>query len=301
MKISNILVGLTLSLCLAGMAWAGQPLVGPAWLVANLGKPGIVVLDLQQRAGYRRVHIPGAVNTNYGDWRTTGKGRPPKVMPPPERLEKLIGGLGIGNDTRIILVATGQSAGDMAMATRVYWTFKALGHEKVSILDGGLVGYASSRRNRLEQGENKPKPKTFKAVLNPAFIPAAAEVKAAMESGVVLVDNRSRAEYLGIYLGGGNERPGTIATAINLPFDWLTINGGGWFQEPKALKKIYRASGAPTEGEQISFCHTGHRASLAWFASHELLGNKQARMYDGSTAEWAVDPSLPMEVTVKLD
>jgi len=54
-------------------------------------------------------------------------------------------------------------------------------------------------------------------------------------------------------------------------------------------------------GDQINFCNTGHWASLGWFASHELLGNKKARMYDGSMLEWSADESLPMERQVNLD
>ncbi len=301
MRIRDVLGLIALLLGLAGVAEAAPPLVDSAWLKSRLGMPGVVVLDLQQRSGYLRAHIPGAVNSSYNDWRAVGKNRIPKVIPPPERLEKLIGGLGIDNQTHVILVATGRSASDMAMATRLYWTFKTLGHKEVSILDGGLMGYAYNRKNRLESEENRPEPKSYTARFNSGFVPAAGEVKQAIEIGMALIDNRSRAEFLGIYRGGRKERPGTIATAVNLPFDWLTINGGGWFQEPEAIKQIYAASGVPVKGEQISFCHTGHRTSLVWFVSHELLGNKQARMYDGSIVEWAVDPSLHMDLAVKLD
>ncbi len=108
------------------------------------------------------------------------------------------------------------------------------------------------------------------------------------------------AEHMGILGGGGRERPGTIPGSVNLPFDWLTVNGSAHFHTPENLKRIYQATGVPLEGDQISYCHTGHRTSLAWFVSHELLGNKKARMYDGSTAEWAVNRSLPMELKIEL-
>ncbi|MCG7976375.1 MAG: sulfurtransferase, partial [Candidatus Thiodiazotropha taylori] len=61
------------------------------------------------------------------------------------------------------------------------------------------------------------------------------------------------------------------------------------------------AGNVPLQGAQINYCHTGNRASLAWFVSHELLGNSQAKLYDGSTQEWAADSTLPMDQQVQLN
>ncbi len=221
------------------------------------------------------------------------------MIPAVTQLEQMIGNLGIDNQTHVVLVVTGRGAGEMASATRVYWTFKTLGHEKISILNGGLVDYAN-RKNKLQSGTNRPDKKTYKAIKRSEDIVTSDSVKAALEKGIAIIDNRSRAEFVGIIGGGGKERAGTIPGSVNLPFDWLTVNGGGTFHSVENIKKIYHASGVKLEGEQISFCHTGHRTSLAWFVSHELLGNKKARMYDGSIAEWSVNHSLPMEQKIKL-
>ncbi|MEW8430711.1 MAG: sulfurtransferase, partial [gamma proteobacterium symbiont of Ctena orbiculata] len=66
------------------------------------------------------------------------------------------------------------------------------------------------------------------------------------------------------------------------------------------LQRIYASSKVPLQGDQINYCHTGNRAALGWFVSHEILGNRQAKLYDGSTQEWAASPALPMEQQVKL-
>lgn len=187
-----------------------------------------------------------------------------------------------------------------ATAARVYWSFKALGHDKVSILDGGLIGYAQKRVYPLQKGSNRPSAKTFRISPRSTYLTDASAVKLALSEGVPMVDNRSRAEYLGIYLAGGKERTGSLPKALNLNYEWLTLNGSGKMQSIENIKKIYAAVGVPVSGPQIHYCHTGHRAALGWFVSHELLGNSQARLYDGSTAEWAVDPSLPMERQIKL-
>lgn len=213
----------------------------------------------------------------------------------------MIGGLGIDNETHVVLAITGRGVGEMASATRVYWTFKALGHDKVSILDGGLIAYAETRKGPIESNINIPDRKNYEANPRADYLVTADKVKELLGTNISLVDSRSSAEYMGLQSGGGKERPGTIPDSINLPFDWLTVNSGARFHTTENLKRIYEKVGLPLEGEQISFCHTGHRTSLAWFVSHELLGNEKARMYDGSTAEWAVDPSLPMEQKIKLD
>lgn len=282
------------------LSHAAQPLVTPEWLQSNKAHTELVILDLQPAQSYQRYHIPGAVNTNYADWRRPSKARAAQVMTPAAELEKLIGELGISNDSHVILVTTGQSAGEIASAARIYWSFKVLGHDAVSILDGGLIAYADKRRYRLEKGTNKPQASKFKATLRPDYMPDAQMVVTALEKGALAVDNRSRAEYLGIYAGSGKERAGSLPNAVNLNYDWLTVNGGGKLQSLDNIKKIYSALQIPLNGPQINYCHTGHRASLGWFVSHELLGNKQARLYDGSTEEWAVDRSLPMEQKIPL-
>jgi len=282
-------------------AISAQPLVSPEWVHDNRGKAGVVVLDLQDSKAYQRYHIPGAVNSSYGDWRRESAKKIPQLMTPPARLEALIGSLGIDNNTQVVLVTTGSGAGDMASATRVYWTFKALGHDLVSILDGGLIRYARKRTYPLQNGVNKAQSKVFGARIRAGYIPDSQTVKAAIEKGVLAVDNRSHAEYLGIYSAGGKERPGSLPGAVNIPYDWLTVNGGATFHSVDNLKKIYAANQVPLTGAQINYCRTGHRASLGWFISHELLGNEQARLYDGSTAEWALDHSLPMEQKIQLE
>ncbi|MES9992085.1 MAG: rhodanese-like domain-containing protein [Candidatus Thiodiazotropha sp.] len=281
------------------LAAAVEPLVTPAWLHDNRDKPDLVLLDLQDNQNYMRFHIPGSINTNYAHWRMEKKGQP-KNIPPIPVLEKLIGSLGIDNKSHVILISLGASAGDMAAAARVYWTFKVLGHDHISILDGGLVGYAEKRVYPLEKGNNQLQPKTFKASYRKQMNPGAEEVKSAINNGTQIVDNRTRAEYLGIYGGGGKERAGRLPNARHLNYDWLTINGSGKLHSLENLQRIYASSSVPLEGHQINYCHTGNRAALGWFVSHEIMGNRQAKLYDGSTQEWAANQALPMEQQVKL-
>ena len=60
------------------------------------------------------------------------------------------------------------------------------------------------------------------------------------------------------------------------------------------LGQDWRAVGIAEDAEQITYCNTGHWASLGWFTSSELRGNKIMRMYDGSIADWSRQAELPM-------
>lgn len=268
---------------------ATQPLVDARWLIENLNEPELRIIDLQPAAGYQRMHIPGAVNSDYRHWREKNSQGTPSMLPDVAKLEQLIGSLGIDNNSHVILVATGRGAGDMAMATRVFWSLKAVGHDEVSILDGGVIAYAQNRQNPLEQKINQPQPRRFKARLRPELIATAGEVQQAIASSASLIDNRSSGEYRGVY------GPGTIPSSTNLPYDTLMEDNSGRFLQPEELKKIYQQLQLPTSGDQIIFCQSGHRASLGWFVSYALLGNEKASLYDGSMVEWSANPGLPVE------
>jgi thiosulfate/3-mercaptopyruvate sulfurtransferase len=144
------------------------------------------VLDLQNNQNYLRFHIPGSVNTEYAQWRiekNEKKGQP-KIIPPTSVMEKLIESLGIDNDSHIVLISLGNSAGDIAAAaTRVYWTSMVLEHDQASILDGGLVAYAQARKYPLEKGHLQSKATRFKAHYRNEMNPDAQTVRSAIESG----------------------------------------------------------------------------------------------------------------------
>ncbi len=312
------LLAIALALVLAGLAGTAQatePLVDAAWIKANLGTPGVVFLDVRgplggaSKAHYLRAHIPGAIYSDYlkDGWRIKDENGTVGMLPPAGRLEQLIGGLGIANDSHVVVVANGTSALDMGTATRIYWTFKVLGHDEVSVLDGGMTAYLRVRDkdekpvNPLESGEIKRPPTTFQATLRADLLASKEQVTQALGAGTVLVDNRPNNQYLGVNKHGLAKRYGTLPGARNLPENWVTVNGGGTFRDGAALEKLYAAAGVPTGGAQISFCNTGHWASLGWFVSHELLGNSEARLYDGSMVEWSADPAAPMERRIQLD
>jgi len=298
---------LLLSYGLAQASASAPPLVNVGWVKANSCKSGVVVLDIRNRldghsrTDYLRGHIPCAVYSNYlkDGWRSKVDGVVGQLSPVP-KLEKLIGGLGIGNKTHVVVYSAGTNALDMGSATRVFWTFKVLGHDNVSILNGGYAAYTKDKHNKIQRGNNKPKPTNFTAHLRRDMIATKQDVENAKKDGYKLVDNRPHDQYMGVNRHPKAKRNGTIPGAINLPESWLTANNGGKFRSVAELKKLYSLADVPTQGKEITFCNTGHWASLGWFTSAELLGDKNVKLYDGSMVQWSADKSLPMEDQAKV-
>ncbi len=84
--------------------------------------------------------------------------------------------MGIGNEDHVVLAPAGWDATNMGIATRIYWTFKVLGHDQVSILDGGMNAYLADKKNPLQKGMTTPQSKTFKARFRPQLLATAEEI-----------------------------------------------------------------------------------------------------------------------------
>jgi thiosulfate/3-mercaptopyruvate sulfurtransferase len=296
------------SITTTAFAASASPLVDTNWIKQNSCKAGIVVLDIRNqldghsKMDYLRGHIPCAVYSDYmkDGWRAKVNNIP-GMLPPLPQIEKLIGSLGIDDNSHVVIYSAGTNALDMGSATRVYWTLKVLGHDDVSILDGGYAAYTADKANKIQTGMNQPQPKTFVAKFRKDMYPTEADVEKARKAGDILVDNRPNDQYMGVNRTATVKRNGTIPGAKNLPESWLTDNDGGKFRSVAELEKLYKNAGVPLKGEEINFCNTGHWASLGWFVSSEVLGNKQAKVYDGSMTEWSADPKLPVEQKIKVD
>lgn len=274
-----------------------QPLVTPDWLSENLGHERLLVIDVRdpvaEASVYAAGHIPGAISAPYGSfgWRETVDGVP-GMLPPVETIAARIGSLGVDGDTHVVIVSEGSDSSEFGKATRVYWTFKVLGHDAVSILDGGQIAWAAAG-GALTQDETLPEPATFEAAFRPELIATSDDVHGAIENGVELVDGRPAAQY------SGEEKPpvarvaGTIPTAINIE---QSAFYNGSFATHDIVARLTEAAGVTTDEEVIAFCNTGHWASIAWFGLSEVGGNENVSMYDGSMADWTANETNPVVV-----
>ncbi len=297
----SIAIILTALLLWTGTAAAAiTPLVDVDWIKENGGRDDVVILDVRNKldggskAAYAKGHIPGAIYSNYltAGWRKSVDGIIAQ-LPPRADLEALIGGLGIGNEDQVVIVAGGTSALDMGSATRIYFTFKVLGHDKVSILNGGYRAYVADPANRIETGVNQRPPTIFEAGFRPEMLADRTQVAAALQAGTPLLDIRPPPQYRGEWKHPVAKRAGTIPGAVSFPEGRLTEDGG-YFITAERVSALLLKAGLEPDGFMIAFCNTGHWASLGWFVNSEILGNKQVKLYDGSMVDWTADDQLPV-------
>ena len=171
------------ALAVPGHAENATPLVSTGWLKQHLQDPDVFVLDVRSAIdgggaeAFVKGHIPGAIHSDYdkAGWRVT-RGGVPFMLPTLPELEKLIGEIGIDEDTHVVVVPAGVHHTDFGAAARTYWTLKVAGVTKVSILDGGYAAWAAEQ-NAIETGPGKPSPKIFTATLDKALLAEAGEVE----------------------------------------------------------------------------------------------------------------------------
>ena len=275
-------------------------LVNSTWLKANMNTNNLFLLDIQQPEHYRRFHIPGSVNAPYIQWRSDKNSSAPGMLPPKKWLERFLGKLGISNDSAVVIIATGNQPADMAAAGRVFWTLKVIGHEKVAVLNGGLLGYAYLYPKDLEAIQRLGTATSYKATLNKNITFNADNIQVSLQKKTQLLDARTLGEFVGVITAKPDERPGTIPSAKHLPYNWF-VDSRGQIRDKKSVTTLFNAAGLnPTYDGTIHFCHSGNRASLTWFVDYAILGNRNAKLYDASMGEWAIQKGLPMEIGIDL-
>lgn len=275
------------------------PLVDANWLIENAGSENVVVLDIRDNIeGTDLGELPYVANSvvaPYGSagWRTEVQGVPGQI-PPVEQVAELIGSLGIDNDDHVVIVPWGTDSSEIGGATRVYWTFKYLGHDEVSILDGGWRQFDAAGGERVAE-LTAPEAAEFTAEVRPELIATTDDVLEALENGTALVDGRPVEQHLGQSKSPVVATAGTIPGSVNIPHSEFYSSEYARFAQPDTVAALLEAVNMTSDEESIVFCNTGHWASVAWFGLHEILGNENASMYDGSMAEWTADPSHPVE------
>lgn len=289
---------ISLAFAAAARAENVAPLVTADWLKQHLNDPDVVVLDIRSAIdgggaeAYQKGHIPGAVHSDYdkAGWRVM-RGGVPFMLPTLAELEKLIGELGIDEDTHVVVVPAGVHYTDFGSAARSYWTLKVAGVSKVSILDGGYAAWAAGR-NAVETGPSKPSPKIFTASLNKWLLAERTDVEQIEQSrGATLIDSRPASFFIGKQKAPTVHAYGHIPGAVN-------VDSATFYDEKsnrlKPRAELAALAATLPAGPIVTYCNTGHWAATDWFVLSELLGRKDVRLYYGSMTEWTSEASRPL-------
>jgi thiosulfate/3-mercaptopyruvate sulfurtransferase len=274
-------------------------LITPDELASHLGERGLVVLDIRStgygggRQAYDAGHIPGAIHSDYvaDGWRQQN-GAAAGLLPDPERLSALFGRLGVSPESHVVIVPAGLSSGDFSVAARIFWTFRAAGHGRLSMLDGGQEGWAAAG-HPVETSLVEPQPTSYPVKLDPsvrALLPEVERVVA--EGGATLVDSRGQKSFVGEEKSPQAARAGRLPGAVNVEGARAYDAATNRLKDKAALQQLFAPAG---EGAVIPFCNTGQAAATDWFVLSEVLGRPNVRLYDGSMSEWTADPERPVE------
>ena len=267
-----------------------SPIVSATWLSQNLCKDNIKIIEVgSSYNSYLVEHIKCSQYTNFykDGWRDNKK-EVPMHLPEPEFLIKILKKMGIDNNDHVILYPKKNTdIYSMAETTAIFFTFKFLGHKKISILDGGYPDFKKKFDLLIEEGEFKVKPSTiYKAKINRDILADSNDIIESKKSNYLLIDSREKDFYLGINKLKGFSKYGTIESSINIPSKWFLEGRGLRFNNLNLFKKIYNFSEIDTDKNLIFFCYSGLESSINWFVSYELMKNKNSKLYEGTLFDW---------------
>lgn len=285
------------------MAQALSPILSTDELAQNLKNPNVVIVDIRKVEDYKAGHIPGAVGISYTNW-APGKGAMQNEIPSDEDLIDLLSSNGIQPDTMVVVYGTTGTGPDRVNVTRVAWTLKYAGVQKVSVLSGGTEKWVLREKREVSTEVVRPKAKAYKGKFNKGVLAKKDYVKDQIGKAII-VDTREPSFFSGEQKLPFVAKAGRIKGAVNLPtaqvFDKYPpgdhMEQCCWtYKDVTALKNMATGVvGNDLSKEIIVYCDSGRVASAWWFILHAALGYNNVKIYDGSMEEWTKDESAPKE------
>lgn len=262
----------------------------PEWRVFDcrhdLGNP-----DLGEQQ-FREGHIPGALFAHLErdlSGPTTGKnGRHP--LPEPKAFVTWLGKQGLQPADQVVCY----DGGPGAMAARLWWMLRWVGHETVAVLDGGFAKWQQEGRPATTDVPQVA-PAAYPGRARTSMVAYLSHVEKKLKKAALL-DARAPARYR------GEQEPidpvaGRIPGAKNR-FNNDNLACEGTFKKPALLRAEFESilSNRNTT-DIIHYCGSGVAACHNALAM-EIAGLAGSRVYVGSWSEWSADPSRPIARSV---
>lgn len=252
---------------------AGDGIIQTKDLFKIMNNKDVVIVSAQKSTEYQKTHIKNAIHVNHKDlYKPDGV---KSMLKPASEIAKILGDKGISNTSTIIVYdqSTGKYAG------RLYWIFKYLGCEKVSILDGQLKAWMKARKP-ITKNPTPVKKVSFTPKINHTLIATINDVKSGK---YLLLDVRPLAEFNGTE--GETARKGHIPGAKNLEYKKVLSESGN-FKSKEELIKLFSTPGLTQDKPVIIYCTSGVRAGIVYAALADILGYTKVKIYDGAFYEW---------------
>jgi thiosulfate/3-mercaptopyruvate sulfurtransferase len=204
-------------------------------------------------------------------------------LPAPDVLSKTLGAWGIRNSSTVVVYDDASGA----IAARLWWLLRWLGHDRVAILDGGLDAWLAHGQKLTSDTPAWDVTQYSPATVRDDWVVTSEDLLQQIESGALLLDARSEERFQGI------SEPidpiaGHIPGASNLPFSSLLAGDGTLLPRDELNDRLLDVLDGRTVGDVVAMCGSGVTAChLLWAFSSAGLG--EGRLYAGSWSEWIRD------------
>ncbi|WP_418114549.1 sulfurtransferase [Vibrio scophthalmi] len=274
------------------------PLVSAKWLYQHSSDPNLIILDASidfqipsETEKDKENLIPQSIRFDYDKCFCDPDAALPHMMPSEARFNQLARQIGLNNESTIVVY---DNSGTFA-SPRAWWMLKAMGHQNVFVLNGGLTewkrcGYPTTTCYRETPVGN------FNGKLDPNYFVAAQYVEQQIGNNSSLtVDARGKARFLGqTPEPRAGVRSGRIPNSVCQPFAELI--DGHKLKTAEQLIPLMENTLVAGKEEYLFSCGSGVTACIVLLAA-TLTGyeTKQLRVYDGSWTEWGSNSRFPIE------
>ncbi len=203
-----------------------------------------------------------------------------------------VGALGISNNTQVIAY---DAMGGGCAAARVWWMFRAYGHDKIAVLDGGLTKWTAENRT-LSTDQPQITAKMFAPSAEAlTLVRSKNDIKSNIDAAAYqVVDARSAGRFAGTDPEPkAGLRSGHIPGSRNVPFGGLFDSASKTFKSADDLKAQFDAAGVDLVAPIATTCGSGVTACTVALSAY-LLGKDDVAIYDGSWVDWGGDPETPI-------
>jgi len=283
--------------------------VSTQWLADHVGSDDLVILDatvLQlggpgEKPSYVNGdeeylvhgHVPGAVFADLLTDFSHPDSRLGFVKPTAERFAAAAASVGVDNSTTVVVYDN--SVGHCA--ARLWWLFRAFGHDNVAVLDGGLRKWRAEERP-IDLGYVAPRQVgSFTAEERPQFWVDKAYVQSVVagDADAVLVCALPRHEFTG--QTAYRARAGHIPGSFSAPATFLINRDTNELLQFDQLRTFFADAHIP-DRKIVTYCSGGLAAAAAALA-FARLGHPDVAIYDGSLNEWVLDEDAPLVTTYR--